>query len=117
MALRFVAVLIAALFLGQLQAFAHSALATSAPQNGAQLSETPSEFILKFKAPVQITVTQLTDAAGGGVELRAPDMSEGITEYRAPLPPLAAGAYVLEWRAISDDGHDIGGKIKFSVGQ
>jgi methionine-rich copper-binding protein CopC len=32
-----------------------------------------------------------------------------------PLPKLAAGDYVLTWRALSDDSHVTSGTVKFSV--
>ncbi len=117
MVFRLLGVFVTAFLLSLSQAFAHSGLANSVPADGAQLSETPPELILMFKEPVQITNAQLRDATGTDIDLPAPDMGEAVMEYLIPLPALAKGAYALEWRAISEDGHGIGGHIKFSVDQ
>jgi copper transport protein len=103
--------------LGLTQAFGHSGLAMSVPTNGASLTATPPQLELKFNTPVQVMTTQLHDASGKDFALPPPDMRTGVTDYSADLPALAAGTYILEWRALSDDGHGIGGKITFSIGQ
>jgi methionine-rich copper-binding protein CopC len=37
-------------------------------------------------------------------------------EISIPAPKLAAGKYVLSWRAVSNDGHVMPGKVSFTVG-
>ena len=37
--------------------------------------------------------------------------------YAELASPLAAGAYVVSWRAAGDDGHVMSGEIKFKVAQ
>jgi methionine-rich copper-binding protein CopC len=35
--------------------------------------------------------------------------------YSAQPPSMPPGSYRIEWRAISADGHPVGGAIRFSV--
>jgi methionine-rich copper-binding protein CopC len=101
--------------LAAVPAFGHSQLATSVPANHAVLEQSPSELVLNFKSAVQVTAARLFSADGTEIDLQKPDTSSGSDLYQTPIPLLAAGEYVLEWRALSADGHDIGGKIAFTL--
>ena len=97
-------------------AVAHSELRGSAPQDGATLAAAPSEVILRFNEPVQVTSMRLLNAAGETIPLRRDGDPAPSREERAALTtPAPAGALRLEWRAISADGHPIGGTLRFTV--
>ena len=98
-------------------AAAHAALQAFEPADGAVLQGPPARLALTFTAPTQITALRLLDAAGTEHPLaregarRAP-----VRELNAAIPhPLPPGAYRVEYRGISADGHVGGGALGFSV--
>jgi methionine-rich copper-binding protein CopC len=98
-------------------AAAHAALQASEPADGAVLQGPPARLALTFTAPTQITALRLLDAAGKEHPLtregarRAP-----VRELNAAIPhPLPPGAYRVEYRGISADGHVGGGALGFRV--
>lgn len=108
--------LLALLLLWPSAAIAHSELRSSVPVAGAQLDAAPTEFLLRFNEEVQVTALRLRDGAGRDVPVQRAAGGHPAREARAtPASPLAAGAFALEWRAISADGHPIRGTIRFVV--
>ena len=96
-------------------ALAHSELRRSLPVPGAVLTAPPERFELHFNERVQVTAFRLFRE--GGAEILFPGR-RAIREAEAemiPAPPLEPGAYRIEWRAISRDGHPVGGTIRFSI--
>jgi copper resistance protein C len=98
-------------------AAAHAELQASEPADGAVLQSPPARLALTFAAPVQITALRLLDAAGTEHPLaregarRAP-----VSALSATIPhPLPPGAYRVEYRGVSPDGHVGGGALGFSV--
>jgi hypothetical protein len=61
-------------------------------------------------------LVQLQDASGNAVEL-TDEYSISGTSITQPLPALDDGAYTLNWRVVSEDGHPISGSIGFTVGE
>jgi methionine-rich copper-binding protein CopC len=95
-------------------ALAHSQLAASTPAEGAVLREPPAEAVVTFDEAARLTALRLFGPDGERIALPGdPTTSPG--EARAPLPPLAPGAYEIEWRALSVDGHPIRGRVRFVV--
>lgn len=93
---------------------AHTKLQSSTPAEGSKLAASPASITLQFSEATQITALaiQKLDAAEQllGPLPRGP--SEKIT---VPVPKLAAGNYVVSWRAIGGDNHVMKGKFSFSV--
>jgi methionine-rich copper-binding protein CopC len=109
-------VLAAALFLLPGLAAAHSELRGSTPAEGARLTAPPAEFVLRFNEAVQVTALRLLDATGTALPLQRPsDPAPRREERAAPTAPLPPGAWRLEWRAISADGHPIRGTLRFTL--
>ncbi|MGL4727376.1 MAG: copper resistance CopC family protein [Bosea sp. (in: a-proteobacteria)] len=96
-------------------ALAHSELRRSSPANGAALNAAPEAIELTFNEKVQVTAIRLYRDGGTEIALERPAITERATERRL-LPALSAGAYRIEWRAISADGHPVGGAIRFRIG-
>ena len=108
--------LAAALILLPSLAFAHSELSGSTPAAGARLTVAPTEFVLRFNEPVQVTALRLIDAAGQALPLqRAGDATPAREARATPAAALPPGALRLEWRAISADGHPIRGTLRFTL--
>lgn len=108
--------LLALLLLFPVHALAHSELRVSVPAEGARLTAPPAELLLRFNEMVQVTTLRLRDSTGREQPLQRATGTEPTRELRAtPSAPLPAGAFALEWRAISADGHPIRGTIRFVV--
>lgn len=108
--------LLAILLLWPFSAAAHSELRASLPTAGAWLEAPSAKFVLRFNEEVQVTTLRLRDGAGRELPLLRAGGVQAAREARAtPGAPLAPGAFVLEWRAISADGHPIRGTVRFSV--
>jgi copper transport protein len=97
---------------GTSTAYAHAALATSAPASGSVVSAA-NEVVLTFTEPVSPTSMRLVTPAGDTLEVQAAAEDRRIT---VQLPELMEGTHLLSWRTISLDGHPISGTVIFSVG-
>ena len=96
-------------------ASAHSELRRSSPAPGAVLATPPERVELLFNDRVQLTALRLYRVGAGEIALPDRRSIREAREETVRLPPLEPGAYRLEWRAISADGHPVGGAIGFTV--
>ncbi|MEV4459805.1 copper resistance CopC family protein [Microbispora sp. NPDC049633] len=95
---------------------AHDVLVASDPKDGAVLGAMPAAVTLTFNQVVRrdyarIAVTGPDGAhyEQGEVRVDGPRVSIGV---RTGTP---AGAYVIGYRIVSNDGHPVTGTVKFSV--
>lgn len=112
--------LVAALLLGGLvtagPAAAHDRLVGSEPADAAVLEQAPASVVLTFNGeqlPVGAAVV-VRDAAGADHADGTP-VVDGATVTQALRSDLAAGAYTVQWRSVSGDGHPIEGTFAFEV--
>jgi methionine-rich copper-binding protein CopC len=98
-------------------ATAHSGLHASEPADGAVLRAPPPAVVLAFMEPVQVTSLRLLDEAGRERPLRREGERTAATrEARAAVQgALPPGAYRIEWRGASADGHVGGGAVRFRI--
>ncbi|WP_237217124.1 copper resistance CopC family protein [Falsiroseomonas oryziterrae] len=97
-------------------AAAHSLLLGSQPAEGAALTAAPEAIALRFNEPVQLTALRLFAADGAEWPLRRPRDLAPRPEHRAAIGrELTPGAWRAVWRAISADGHEIGGTLRFRL--
>jgi methionine-rich copper-binding protein CopC len=107
---------LAALLLAARPARAHSLLTGASPRDGATLETAPEEVVLRFNEGTQLTALRLFAADGAEWPLARPRDLAARPEHRARLArPLPPGAWRVVWRAISADGHEIGGTIRFTL--
>ena len=101
---------------GMPASWAHDELVSSSPAGGATVATAPSGVELRFSAPAQ--------ALGTRVQVRGPDgavVSQGSPQLRdaTVTQPLAdelpAGAYTVQWRVTSADGHPVSGTFGFTI--
>ena len=98
------------------RARAHSLLLGSTPAEGAALREAPAEILLRFNEPVQLTALRLFAADNAEWPLRRTREAAPRPEHRAAIGrDLTPGAWRAVWRAISADGHEIGGTLRFRL--
>ncbi len=96
-------------------AWAHAALVTVEPPDGAILAQAPAVLKLTFNEPVAPLVMQLIGPSGLPVTPGSVDV-DNATILISRLPPLTTGTHVLSWRVTSADGHPVGGSLIFSIG-
>ena len=95
---------------------AHSLLLESAPAADVQLAAPPTEISLRFNNRIEkrLSTIRLLDEHGGvrPVTLLADGPADPLT---ATVPSLDPGAWRVEWRVLSTDGHVVSGRFSFRV--
>jgi methionine-rich copper-binding protein CopC len=99
-------------------AFAHAKLQSSDPQAGSTLDSAPKQVRLKFNAALEPAFSRikLTGPRNEEVAVTASTVDKADpTLMTAPLPPLPAGEYHIQWTAMTHDGHKVKGEVAFTV--
>jgi copper transport protein len=96
-------------------AWAHTHLVRSVPADGSTVASGPAKFVLTFAEPAKLTTLSLQKGTEPAKKI-TPLPTAPAAEISVPAPQLAPGKYVLTWRAVSDDGHVMPGKVTFTVG-
>ncbi len=94
---------------------AHSKGPKIAPAHGSELVEAPEALRFAFAKPVRLTAVRLYDAEDSEIELPGKRSIKPVKTRRIALPPLEAGAYRVQWRALSADGHPVDGEFSFTI--
>ncbi|MFN2464177.1 MAG: copper resistance CopC/CopD family protein [Candidatus Dormibacteria bacterium] len=98
-------------------ALAHASLSTSSPAAHAQVSGNPPYVDIRFSSVVVgAEQIQVHDGTGHGVATGPTEVLDGGRRMRARIPTLRSGDYIVDWRALSADGHLSLGRYGFSVG-
>ena len=95
-------------------AFAHAKKSKTTPAEGASV-KTVEKIAIGFSMPMRVTSVKLLS---GDTEfpVRRDIGMEAVKEFTgAPEAPLAVGAYTIEWKGMSPDGHVMEGDIDFNV--
>ncbi len=98
------------------EARAHASLRAVLPPDGAALETAPAEIILQFSEPVGPLAVILERADGGRLEAVLQAVGDGSSLRLRPARPLTPGSYLVRWRVVSVDGHPVGGRSAFAVG-
>lgn len=95
-------------------AIAHSKAEDTTPANEVTVA-TVETIEMRFDDPMRVTAITLTGPDGDVSIVRETDM-DVVTEFRA-LPPadLPDGAYTVDWRGLSSDGHPMQGTFSFRI--
>ncbi|NKY09609.1 copper resistance CopC family protein [Cellulomonas hominis] len=105
-----------ALALSVAPASAHSGMTGSDPADDATVDVAPDAVTLTFNEPPQALGTEVAVVGPDGTTV-----SEGATTVAdtAVIQTLAAarpaGAYVIQWRVTSADGHPLSGELTFTA--
>lgn len=95
-------------------ALAHTKAEDTTPADGTTV-ETIAVIELRFDDPMRVTAITVT-GPDGDLDITRETGLDPVTEFRA-LPPdvVPAGAYMVEWRGLSADGHPMQGTFGFTV--
>lgn len=111
--MRSIVVFLAALGFAGIAA-AHAHLQSSTPANHGVLAVAPTEVTLNFQEAVQLTA--LSIQAGNAKPQKLRSLPSDISKtFKLPLPSLGTGAFVIAWRAVSEDRHVMSSTISFTV--
>lgn len=95
-------------------AFAHSKSEQTTPADAATVTSV-DKIEIRFDDPMRVTAISLTGPEGA-MDLERETGMDPVTEFRAvPMTDLSSGAYAVEWRGLSADGHPMQGTFRFSV--
>ena len=103
------------LAIGASPAWAHNVLKSTSPEDKATVAHAPSSVVLTFDEPAIAIGTKLVvTGPTGPVQVGAPQLVDNtVTQNLQPGAP--AGAYTVEWRITSADGHPISGVFAFTA--
>jgi methionine-rich copper-binding protein CopC len=94
-------------------ASAHTKLLSSTPARDAKVTA-PTEVRLVFSEHVTRAQVQVRDAQGGTHQTGAAQV-QGATVTQQVAAGLPAGAYTVDYRVVSADGHPVEESLPFSI--
>ena len=105
------------LLLAPQAAFAHAKLLRSEPKPKSILPQPPKVVELWFseEPEASFNTIEVKDAQGNRFDRGEVTLAEGGKKAQAELQDLPAGAYTVEWKALSSDEHTLRGKFAFTV--
>ena len=112
----FRSLVLAALTIMSVGAWAHTELTASEPAADVQLQASPQELKLTFSSQVQLMSVNLVKGDSEKVELNFTRSSESMQSHSISLPALEVGLYTVSWGVLGSDGHQVQGKYSFSIG-
>lgn len=98
-------------------AAAHDVLRSTSPADGQELPTAPSAVVLSFDQPAVAMGTQIQVTGPTGVVSSGEPRLVDTTVTQVLQPGAPAGAYTVNWRVTSADGHPITGTLKFTARQ
>jgi methionine-rich copper-binding protein CopC len=96
-------------------AWAHASARTSTPEDGAVLSESPTEVVINFGGPAKLLSLTISAADGDPLSIDISNATSVDGRVSVAILPLAPNSYAVVWRAMGVDGHITSGKFKFDV--
>jgi methionine-rich copper-binding protein CopC len=97
---------------------AHSLLIFSSPAPGAVVKASPSLVVLRFNNRIEKRLSRVRLVDDRGRIASAPITQaddETPDSLLAVVPPLAPGAWRVEWQVFSTDGHVVSGTYGFRL--
>ncbi|HET7585957.1 MAG TPA: CopD family protein [Gemmatimonadaceae bacterium] len=108
----------AAALLLAVPAWAHTHLVRSDPQRDSVVHEQLHRVLLVFSEPPQVGLTTIRLMAPDGRTLSLPvqrDSTDHNAVWAPVAEPLAPGAYRIDWKTVSPDGHPAAGSVPFTM--
>jgi methionine-rich copper-binding protein CopC len=97
-------------------AFAHAELLGSDPAAGSSLPAAPKQIQLTFSEAVGLPDNPITVTGPDGSTWKVGQVTVAGAVITAPVEATGpAGEYVVDYKVISDDGDEIGDKLRFTL--
>lgn len=107
---------LAAVLLTAGRADAHNSLLGTDPADGSTVDAPPASITLTFDQPAQSLGTEIVVLGPDGSAVSTGDPALVDNTVSQPLTTgLPAGAYTVEWRVTSADGHPLSGTLAFTA--
>jgi methionine-rich copper-binding protein CopC len=94
---------------------AHTHLLRSVPADGSVATAAPTQLQLGFSEAATLTALSIQKNGESAPIRLAPVSRQPAANFTIDLPPLSAGSYLVNWRALSDDHHLASGSFTFTV--
>jgi len=96
---------------------AHSLLLESSPAAGVTLTDAPPQISLRFNNRIEkkLSTIRVLDERGASRPVTVLVEDGPAERMTAALPPLAVGAWRVEWQVLSTDGHIVRGSFSFRI--
>lgn len=105
-----------ALVLGAVPAAAHNTLRSSDPADGGTVASAPAQVTLTFdQAALELGSEVVVTAEDGTVVSTGPVQLVDVSVVQPLAEDRPAGAYRVDWRVTSADGHPISGTFGFTA--
>ncbi|QCR34121.1 copper resistance protein CopC [Lysinibacillus sp. SGAir0095] len=95
-------------------AFAHTHLGSSSPEDGQEVTEELSEITLNFEGKIEQSSSFELSNEGQNIPIENITIEEGIMTGTM-ASPLENGEYLVNWSIIGADGHLMEGDYSFTV--
>jgi len=90
--------------------FAHTTVTSTMPKSGSVLDQSPPIIEISFRETARLTSVVVIEAGKTSRRLKfAP--SGSATVFKIENPHLGPGSNQIHWKALSMDGHAIGGSL------
>lgn len=98
---------------------AHAELISAYPEPGASVTNPVQQIELVFSEPISAAsrIILFDDDFNQIAAVSTTFDNAEPTMLKASVPQLAAGNYTVQFTAVSEDGHEIGGSYSFRVSQ
>jgi methionine-rich copper-binding protein CopC len=97
-------------------ASAHAELVKITPAVDAQLTAAPKDVVLEFSEAVNASFATVVVTTSAGVSVTSGKPAVvGAKVTQALVPRMAAGAYRVAFRVVSNDGHPVAGESRFTL--
>jgi methionine-rich copper-binding protein CopC len=98
---------------------AHSLLLSSDPASDVVLKRSPAYVTLRFNNRIEKRLSRVRLVDEHGAVAAAPTAAaaerQAAETLVAAVPPLAPGAWRVEWQVFSADGHVVSGSYRFRL--
>ncbi|MBW0106279.1 copper resistance CopC family protein, partial [Pseudonocardia sp. KRD291] len=104
------------LLLASAPAWAHTELVRSTPAANSAVATAPSAVALTFSEEISPDLATITVTGPDGQRYESgPPTASGETLSLSLRPLGPAGAYRVDYRVVSDDGHPVAGAVPFTL--
>lgn len=89
---------------------AHTTVASTSPQSGSVLDQSPPLIEIKFRDAASLTSVVVLEAGKPDRRLQFTPIGSA-TSFKIQDPGLGSGRNEIQWKALSMDGHVISGSL------